>query len=101
MYVISMKKTYEVWADQQDCSITLTLKSNIQELRSNGTLSENAKLLYSIEVDTMEEAMAVHHIKMGWEPYLPLGDAKECPKGCGSMFYPMGSGECPNCGKIC
>jgi hypothetical protein len=38
---------------------------------------------------------------MDWGAYKPMGEAKECPNGYGSMFYPEGSGECPNFGKIC
>ena len=50
--------------------------------------------------DTPEEASAVHHIKMGWAPYKPMGEAAPCPQ-CGACFYPESSGVCPNCGPIC
>lgn len=96
-----MKKQYEAWSDETDRSITVATPDGIQELRSKGLLSEGAKLLHRIEADTYEEAMAVHNIKMGWNPYVPMGAAQECPRGCGAMFYPGGSGECPNCGRIC
>lgn len=93
--------SYEAWHDEQECSITLATSEGIQQQLSLRLLSERAKLLHRIEADTYEEAMAVHHIKMGWEPYVPAGEPRECPKGCGAMFYPEGSGECPNCGRIC
>jgi|SRR5215469_5061657 len=97
-----MRKTYEVWAegDAPDCTIiTLATAEAIQEQRAKGLLSASAKLRYRIDADTWEEAMAVHHIKMGWSPYQP-GKAQPCPNDCGAVFYPERSGECPNCGKI-
>lgn len=96
-----MKKVYEAWQGDDGCSTTLAPVENIRELRLNGLLPKDARLLYRIEADTWEEAMAMHYSKMGWGLYVPPGEPKECPKGCGAMFYPEGSGECPNCGQIC
>jgi hypothetical protein len=96
-----MRKVYEAWQGDAGCSITFAPVENIQQQRANGLLPEDARLLYRVEADTWEEAMAVHYIKMGWSPYVPEGEPKECPRGCGAMFYPQGSGECPNCGRIC
>jgi hypothetical protein len=95
-----MRKVYEAWQDESTCSITFALQEVIEQERARGTISEEAKFLHRVEADTHEEAMAVHHIKMGWGPYVPMGEASGCPRGCGAMFYPGGSGECPNCGKI-
>jgi hypothetical protein len=96
-----MKKLYEVYQGMDGCSLTLGTPETFQQLRSNGLLENDAKLLFWIIADTLEEAMAVRNIKMGWAPYVPEGEPKECPRGCGAMFYPEGSGECPNCGRIC
>jgi hypothetical protein len=96
-----MRKVYEAWQDEPTCSITFASPEFIVQERARGNISEEAKFLHRVEADTPEEAMAVHYIKMGWAPYLPMGEASECPRGCGAMFYPGGSGECPNCGKIC
>ena len=96
-----MKKVYEAWRDEANCSITFAPLAAIEEERARGGISDKAILLYRLEADTFEEAMAVHHIKMGWRPFVPMGEARECPKGCGAMFYPESSGECPNCGSIC
>lgn len=96
-----MKKQYEAWSDPVDNSVCLSLTERIQEMREQGLPSQGAKLLYRIEADTAEEANAVHNIKMGWGPYRPIGEAVSCPNNCGAMFYPEGSGECPNCGRIC
>lgn len=92
---------YEAWADDEGCSTAFSTVENIKEQLANGLLTKQAKLLYRIEADTWEEAMSLHHIEMGWSPYIPEGEPEKCPRGCGAMFYPEGSGECPNCGRIC
>ena|ERR1051325_11022753 len=99
-----MKKVYEAWIEdneEKSTSITLATAEGIEEQKTKGLLDRKAKLKYRIEADTFEEAMAVHHIKMGWSPYKPSGEPMSCPRSCGAIFYPEGSGECPNCGKIC
>ena len=92
-----MKIRFEAWQD--DNGITLSDEENIKQLREKGLFFGEPKLLHVILADTSEEANAVHHIKMGWEPYKPQGEPGSCPK-CGAIYYPEGSGECPNCGKI-
>ena len=93
-----MKKLYEAWQDET--SITFTEAERIKGLKAQELLSENAKLLHSIEANIWEEAMTAHYNNMGWSAY-DTGKAEECPNGCGAIFYPEGSGECPNCGNIC
>ena len=95
-----MRKKYEAWLDEIDGSITFGTVENIQEYRSKGLLNNNAKFLYYVEADTPEEASAVHYIKMGWEPYVPVGNVQDCPNKCGAKYYPQGSGICPNCGPV-
>jgi len=98
-----MRKTYEAWAEGEGSkwiSISLATIDGIAEQRAKGLLPPNAKLRHQIEAETMEEALAVHHIKMGWPPFQPPGKAQPCPNSCGALFYPEGSAECPNCGKI-
>jgi len=43
--------------------------------------------LYSIQAATYEEAMAIHHLRMGWNPYRPIGESSPCPKS-GASYYP-------------
>ena len=93
-----MKYRFEAWADDE--GVTFAPDEGIKWQKNKGLMGKNSKFLYAVDADTPEEAMAVHHVKMGWEPYKP-GAPKLCPKGCGSYFYPEGSGECPKCGKIC
>jgi hypothetical protein len=94
----NMKKHYEAWSDLVDNCICISF---FETGTTQFGISEKAKLLYRIEADTYEEAHAVHHIKMGWEPYVPIGNPHDCPNSCGAVYYPEGSGECPNCGKLC
>ncbi len=94
-----MRFKFEAWSDDE--SITFATVEAIKYQKENNLLGENLELLHTIYADTKEEAMAVHHIKMGWEPYVPMGKPQLCPNDCGSYFYPEGSGVCPKCGEIC
>jgi hypothetical protein len=98
-----MQQTFEAWQIHDDECIEIVFGSLVQiaECRRTGELSDSAKLIHRLTADTYENAMSEHHRRMGWEPYKPMGEAKECPNECGSFFYPLGSGECPNCGPIC
>lgn len=70
------------------------------EARATGLLKDSAELLWQIEAATLEEALAIYHLRMGFEPYVPQGECQSCPK-CTAVFYPEGSGQCWRCGKIC
>jgi hypothetical protein len=95
-------KSYEVWIDEDENGTMLSLGTNdqIQEERSKGLLGANPRLLFRIQADTYEEALAVRNVKLGWSPYTPNGGPADCPNGCGGIFYPAGYAECPNCGVI-
>jgi hypothetical protein len=95
-----MTKIYEAWASDDGCEITFAEVESIEQQLGQASFPRNAKLLHRIEADCWEEAMTKHHEKMGWGNYNPEGDPKDCPNGCGAMFYPEGSGQCPNCGRI-
>ncbi len=95
-----MLRVFEAWADDAGGSITFAEADEIAVLQSRGLLAATARLIHRVHTETYEEAQAVHHVKMGWSPYKPLGLAADCPKGGGAQYYPAGSGECPNCGKI-
>jgi len=66
-------------------------------MRNRNLLGKDAKLLYQFEAHSHEEAMAIHHLRMGWEPYRPVGSASPCPK-CGALRYAQGSAQCWRCG---
>jgi hypothetical protein len=95
-----MKQIFEAWDDPDNNSIAFATIESINSQKSKGLISERAVFLYRVKADTWEEAMAVHHQKMGWEPYKPEGKPEICPNGCGGSYYPDGSGQCPNCGQI-
>jgi len=87
-------KKFEAW--QNETEIAFGPVEKIASEKRQGLISDTATLIHTVYADTWE-AMAVHHIKMGWEPYKPVGNAEFCPK-CGSIYYPNGSGVCPKCG---
>ena len=90
---------YEVWEDVNSTAMATT--HGIRYQKEKGLISSKARKIHSFLASTPEEASAIYHLRMGFEPYIPMGNAKICPKGCGSYFYPEGSGICPNCGKLC
>ena len=93
------RETYEAWIDDEGVSFGTSASFSRKE--SQELLGKNPQFLYSVVADTPEEASAVHHIKMGWEPYVPIGPSMLCPNQCQSYFYPEGSGICLKCGDIC
>jgi len=93
------QETYEAWKDDE--GVTLAPSVSFSKNEFLALLGKNPQFMHSILADSPEEASAVHHIKMGWEPYVPIGSCALCPNQCGSYFYPEGSGVCPKCGDIC
>mgnify|MGYP001558516995 CR=1 FL=1 len=98
---------YRAWSDPKDGSITLALAD---ELRPS-VVGPDATILYEFEAATWEEAMAIHHLRQGWEPYRPAGEPAPCPTPglringkeparptCGAWYWPEGSGKCWHCG---
>ena len=61
---------FEAWEDED--GITFSSQENIDDHKEKGLLSSDAKLLHQIEANSYEEAMILHHQKMGWEPYKPM-----------------------------
>ncbi len=93
-----MLRIYEAWGHDSARDATVASPAAIESMRQKGLLSPTAKLLYRIQAHTWEEAMAIHHLRMGWEPYQPVGSAEPCPR-CGARRYPEGSGQCWQCGE--
>jgi hypothetical protein len=96
-----MKRLYQAWQYDDGCVTALGEAEGIKEEIAQGLMPKDAKLLHQFEAETWEEAQTLHYIEMDWRAYKPMGEAKECPNNCGAMFYPEGSGECPNYGRIC
>jgi hypothetical protein len=90
---------YQCWFDPQDNSLSLLRFQDVQRNRDGGQLSDRAVLHYSFIAHTGEEAMAIHSLRQGWAPYLPMGEAAPCPT-CNAPYYPEGYGDCWRCGHI-
>ena len=91
---------FEAWSTAEGDEVTVVPAEEATALSGERPLGAAPTLLYEIQAESWEEAMAVHHVRMGWEPYKPLGKAKACPRGCGALYYPDGSGWCRNCGRV-
>jgi hypothetical protein len=93
-------KTYSVWTSpKQERVQTITFVEGKERPRSlNGAFMPDTEvLLFTIDAATWEEAQAIKHLRMGWEPYKPQGGPKPCPR-CEAVYYPEGKGECWQCG---
>jgi len=90
-----MKIKYEAW--EHDLGVAFSDDKGIEELKNKGLLGSDPKLIHVILADTPEEATAVHYIKMGFDPYKPLGKLDQCID-CDSIYYPEDSNMCPKCG---
>jgi hypothetical protein len=91
---------YSAWSSDNGAEITLSVGTDVPQFSDGSSQPNCQRLLYQFEAATLEEANAIHALRMGWEPYKPLGESSPCPK-CGATFYPEGSGECWHCGRIC
>ncbi len=83
-------------APQRRLAQSIRSKNNLQQVE----LSSTAKLLFAFDADSLDEALAIRNLRLGWQPYKPVGKATECPNNCGAWYYPESSGECPHCGPI-
>ncbi len=92
-------KLYECWSDPTDNGITLLRYQDVQRNRDMGQLSDQSILLYRFVAHTGEEAMAIHALRQGWAPYLPMGEGAPCPN-CKANYFPEGYGDCWCCGHI-
>jgi hypothetical protein len=81
---------WAAWKNVEDGSTTFTLAGR--------PVPEGGVPLWEIEAATWEEACAVYHVRMGWEPYRPSGEPAACPvHGEDFVVYPEGSGKCWKC----
>jgi len=91
-----MKRVFTAWRSSDGLQSSLVHDEGPPQF-ANKKLQPNCEvLLWRIEVGSYEEAMAIHRLRLGWEPYVPEGEAAPCPC-CGSMYYPENSGQCWNC----
>lgn len=95
-----MKKKYEAWEDLETLEVVFSTAERIKEDKSNGLLSPDSQIVFSIYASTWEEANFTYYEFMGWEAFVPPGELALCPNSCGASYYPEGSSECPNCGVV-
>ena len=93
-----MKTTFRAYRET-DQTTSLYSEASERQARSTGLLRDSATFLWEIEAHTPEEASAIYNLRMGFEPYKPVGASAPCPS-CGRLFYPAGSGVCWCCGQI-
>ena len=91
-----MLRKYEAWETEDGACF---FSSDQLSAHEKNPAMKLVKKLFEVEAHTGEEASAIYHLRMGWEPYKPMGEAEPCPK-CGAWFYPQGSGDCFRCGHI-
>jgi hypothetical protein len=90
---------YQCWSDPADSSVSLIRFQDVHQCRDEGRLSDHAVMLYRFIAHTGEEAMAIHALRQGWPPYVPMGEYAPCPT-CGAVYFPLGYGDCWRCGHI-
>lgn len=95
-----MKAIYEAWDDPDNGCVSFGTVESITDQIKKGLISSSAFFMHRVEANTWEEAMKKHHQIMGFEPYKPSGNSEKCPNGCGGEYFPEGSGQCPNCGRL-
>ena len=88
---------YHAWRNA-DGNI-LFIEYSLDDLERDGPPEPDLEHLYTVEAATWEEAMSIHHLRMGWDPYRPLGKAAPC-EFCGALVYPHGTGLCWKCGCV-
>jgi hypothetical protein len=90
---------YQCWFDPEDNGLALLRFQDVQRNRDQGQLSDRATLLYAFSAHSGEEAMAIHCLRQGWAPYLPMGEAAPCAT-CDATYYPECYGDCWRCGHV-
>jgi hypothetical protein len=93
------RRIYVLWEDPVHDMSVLATPADIQSDIERGLLSIESKQVFQIEANTYEEAMAVRNIRLGYDPYRPVGDSAPCPS-CAAEYWPEGSGECWQCDHV-
>ncbi len=91
-----MNRVFTAWRSSDGTPSTLIMGEGPPTL-ANGELQPACDvMLWRIEVGSWEEARAVQSLRLGWKPYVPVGEATPCPN-CEALLYAEGSGQCWNC----
>lgn len=60
--------------ETDDGGVIFTKFGDTRPLYAAGLMPDKAVVLYSFQAKSWNEAMTEHHIRMGWEPYIPMDD---------------------------
>jgi hypothetical protein len=95
--VITMKRLYSAWGKKEKGEADCLIEGEGPPRFANGKLDTSSLDFYFfIEANTWEEAMAIYHLRQGWEPYRTNASPANCPD-CGAIYYPEGSAQCWRC----
>lgn len=90
-----MLKKYTFWMRKDGSEGTISQGEEIPKF-GNGTpmfCKKDVDIIYVMQAETWEEAMSIHNLRQGYNPYIPGGQAEICPE-CSNYYYPSGSGKC-------
>jgi len=65
---------YTVWSSKDGGEITMVSGEERPKFADGSLQPDCEVLLWRIEAATFEEASAIHHLRMGWEPYKPMDE---------------------------
>ena len=76
-----MKRIFSAWAASEAEPPFSLIEGEAQPRYANGQVMEDCRVrLFAIEACSWEEAMAIYHLRQGWEPYRPAEPAAQCPQ---------------------
>jgi hypothetical protein len=94
-----MKRAYSAWGVKEEGEARCLVQGEVPPRFANGVIDTYCPdLHFTFEANSWEEAMAIYHLRQGWEPYRPNGNPAACPS-CDAVYYPSGSGQCWRCGN--
>jgi len=94
-----MKRLFSAWSSSDGTEITFSEGEHRPRLANGDPAPGCDVVLWRVEAGSYEEAMAIRNVRLGYGPYVPLGDSAPCPK-CDAMYYPDGSGQCWHCDHV-
>ena len=95
------RSTFTAWGSETaEHPSILVAGDEALQFNDGSTDPECQKKFYAISACTWEEAMAIYHLRQGWDSYCPEGEATRCPD-CGALHYSQGSGMCWSCTHHC
>ena len=89
-------RRFSVWKSNEGGGvdeIAMTTGGDIPRFANGTPVSDENTLLFTIDARTWDEAKAIMNLRLGWEPYRPLGEPQDCPR-CSSKYWPESYGEC-------